>query len=169
MTKPKPEELSDYFKRYIGKVEENHLWDALLNQLDDFTTFLKLIPISKENYAYSDGKWTIKDVLQHIIDTERIFAYRALCFARKDPIHQPGFSQDEYAAFARGNLRNMNELIEEFIVVRKCTLALFKSFDTVQMSWKGMASDKEATPLIMGFAIAGHCRYHQDIIMERYL
>ncbi len=169
MTKPKLEELSDYFKRYIGQVEEHHLLEALVNQLDDFTTFLKLIPASKEEFAYAEGKWTVKDVLQHIIDTERVFAYRALCFARKDPEHQPAFSQDDYAVAARAKSRPMNDLIEEFIAVRRSTVALFKSFDAEQMHWKGMASEKEATPLIMGFAIAGHCRYHQNIISERYL
>jgi hypothetical protein len=169
MTKPKLEDLSDYFKRYISQVPDTHLVDALINQLDDFTTFLKLIPAAKEVYVYAPGKWTIKDVIQHIIDTERVFAYRALCFARKDPVHQPGFEQDDYAVHARGIQRNMNDLIEEFIVVRRCSIALFKSFDTEQMNWNGNASDKQATPLIMGFTIAGHCRYHQNIISERYL
>lgn len=169
MTKPRMEELSDYFKRYIGQVEEVHLFEALQNQLDDFTTFLKLVPANREEYAYAEGKWTIKDVVQHIIDTERVFAYRALCFARKDPAHQPAFNQDEYAVAARAVHRPMSDLINEFIVVRQCTIALFKSFDAEQLNWKGMASEKEATPLIMGFAIAGHCRYHQNIITERYL
>lgn len=169
MTKPKLEDLSDYFKRYIRCVEETYLPEALINQLEEFTTFLKLIPVSKESYAYAEGKWTIKDALQHIIDTERIFAYRALCFARKHPDHQPAFDQDDFAVHARGTQRPMNDLIEEFIAVRKCTIALFKSFDTEQVNWEGFASDKKATPLIMGFAIAGHCRYHQNIISERYL
>lgn len=169
MTKPKLEDLSDYFKRYVRCVEETYLPEALINQLEEFTTFLKLIPASKESYAYAEGKWTIKDVLQHILDTERIFAYRALCFARKHPDHQPAFDQDDFAINARGSQRPMNDLIEEFIAVRRSTIALFKSLDDEQVNWEGFASDKTATPLIMGFAIAGHCRYHQNIISERYL
>lgn len=169
MTKPKIDDLSDYFKRYVSYVEENFLPDALINQLEDFSTFLKLIPSSKEFYTYAEGKWTIKDIVQHIIDTERVFAYRALCFARKEPIAQPAFNQDDYAVAARASQRPMNDLIEEFMAVRRCSIALFKSFDTEQINWQGTASNKEATPLIMGFAIAGHCRYHQVIITERYL
>jgi DinB superfamily len=169
MTKPGLNEIAEYFKRYISRVEETNLFDALITQLEDFTTFLKLIPANRENYAYAPGKWTIKDVLQHITDTERIFAYRALCFARKDPVHQPGFDQDDYGSHAHANNRAMSDLIEEFIIVRRCTIALFRSFDNEQLYWKGMASDKEANPLIMGFAIAGHCRYHQEIISARYL
>jgi hypothetical protein len=169
MTKPPNSELTDYFKRYISHVKEDNLLHALSNQLHNFTTFLKLIPSSKEDFAYAPGKWTIKEVLQHIVDTERVFAYRALCFSRQDANHLPGFEQDDYVTYSNASHRSMVDLIEEFDVVRRSTIILFKSFTPAQVNQTGIASEKESTPLLLGFTIAGHCTYHEEILKERYL
>jgi hypothetical protein len=169
MTKPKPEALTDYFRRYIDHVKEENLMDALLNQLPHFTTFLRLIPAAKEDFAYGPGKWTVKEVIQHITDTERVFAYRALCFSRQDNTPLPGFDQDEYVTHSNARHRSMADLIEEFDLVRRSTISLYKSFTEAQLYQNGTASERQSNPLLLGFALAGHCSYHEAILKEKYL
>jgi DinB superfamily len=169
MNKPAPEQLTDYFARYINQVEETNLLNALIDQHNSFVTFLKLIPANKETYRYAEGKWNIKEVIQHIIDTERVFAYRALSFSRKDAVVLPAFDQDAYVQNSNISERSMNDLIHELDMVRHSTICLFKSFSEEQLHLKGVASGKESTPLILGFAIAGHCTHHHKILLERYL
>ncbi len=169
MTKPPQAELTDYFAKYINYVKEDNLINALIDQHHDFITFLKLIPNNKELYRYEENKWTIKDTLLHIIDTERVFVYRALCFARKHKLEQPGFEQDDFVDAAVANDRAMNDLIQEFDIIRQATISLFRSFNEEQLNASGIASGRSATPLILGFATVGHCAHHEKIIRERYL
>ncbi len=169
MTKPPLEELSGYFKNYISQVKEDNLIVALTEQHKKFTTLLKFIPTNKEEYRYEKNKWTIKEAIQHIIDTERVFAYRALCFSRNDKNSLPSYEQDEYVLYSNANERSMNEIIQEFDIVRQSTICLFKSFNDEQLNNKGYASNKESNPLILGFTIVGHCTHHENIIQEKYL
>jgi hypothetical protein len=169
MEKPTDAELSDYFLRYVSQVKETNLLNALIDQQNEFISFLKLLPADKENFRYAEEKWTLKELIQHIIDTERVFEYRALCFARHHDIPQPGFDQDLFVNNSNAANRQMKDLIEEFLAVRMSTIALYKSFNEEQMQRKGIASDRESTPLILGFAIVGHCTHHHKIIIEKYL
>jgi hypothetical protein len=169
MTKPPINELSDYFKFYISKVKEDNLMQALIDQHQDFMTFLKFIPTSKEDFAYDTGKWTIKEVLQHIIDTERVFSYRALCFSRDNTVEQPGYEQDIYVSNSNVNNRTIQDLIQEFDIVRQSTILLYKSFSDAQLNTKSKAAGKESTPLIIGFMMVGHCTHHKLIMEEKYL
>jgi hypothetical protein len=161
--------LSPYFENYVKHVTDQNLLDALVNQKIELASFFKAIPQEKELYKYDVDKWTIKELLQHMIDTERVFAYRALCFSRNEAQDLTPFDENDYVANSDANNRSFTDLISEFEVVRESTILLYKSFTNTQMLLKGTASGKEAHPLLYGFTIVGHNIHHQKIIKERYL
>jgi hypothetical protein len=169
MPRPDLTRVPEYYHRYINQVPENNLMAAFKNQTDSFIKFLKKIPEAKRNYRYAKGKWTIKEVLQHMIDSERIFAYRGLCIARQEANPLPGFDENDYAANAKPAKRDWDEMIEEFKAVRKSTEILFGSFDKQQLNSTGTASGKPVYVLGIGFIIAGHINHHVNVIKERYL
>ena len=130
---------------------------------------VKSIPEEKHNYAYAEGKWTVKEVVQHIIDAERVFSYRALRFARKDSTALPGFNENVFAANAKVDKRSWEDLLDELSVVRKSTELLFASFDQDQLEAEGISNNHSIYVLGIGFICAGHCLHHQKVIEERYL
>lgn len=162
-------EYAPYFSTYLQLVDDLELIDGLETTIQDFETFLMHIPQEKQEYSYAPGKWTIKDIMQHLIDTERILAYRALRFARKDQTSLSGFEEDDYAKTAFANQRSFHDLIEEFKAVRKATYFLFASFSEEQFNQIGMASQKNISVKALGFIIIGHLLHHQKVIKERYL
>src|SRR3569832_224983 len=109
MARPDISRVPEWYHRYINQVPENDLAEAIQNQTTNFCLFLESLPVNKRDYRYAEGKWTIKEVLQHIIDAERIFAYRALCFARKDSTPLPGFDENSYADNSKASTRDWNE------------------------------------------------------------
>ena len=169
MPKPLAATYPSYFQRYIGLVEEDDLQTAFKNQLPVITGFLQSITEEKSGYAYAPGKWTIKELLQHMTDTERIFAYRSLCFARKEQASLPGFDENEYAANCNANSRNWKGLVDEFLLVRKTTEILFSSFTAEALNNSGFANGNPATAASMGFTAIGHVYHHKKILEERYL
>ncbi len=168
---PKPVEgtFPPYFKNYIDLVTEDNLRDALKNQQKEINDFFISIPEAKSNDPYAPGKWTLKELLQHIIDTERILNYRALAFARKDINSLPGFDENEYAANSHANGRKWKDLCDELIAVRISTEILFNSFSDEVYHSSGLANNKPVTVLALGFVIAGHFNHHKKIVEERYL
>ena len=169
MPKPSPSTHPTYFQRYINLVPEEDLSIAFKNQAPLLATFFNSISEEKSTYAYAPGKWTIKELLQHITDTERIFAYRSLCFARKDQNSLPGFDENDYAAASNANARSWNELLEEFLLVRKTTEILFNSFTEAALHHSGMANNNPTSAISMGFTAIGHVYHHINILNERYL
>jgi len=169
MPKPSPATHPSYFSRYISQVPEEDLSVAFKKQLPLITTVLQSISEEKSNYAYAPGKWTIKELLQHMIDTERIFAYRSLCFARKDQNALPGFNENEYAANSNANQRIWAALVEEFLSVRKTTEILFGSFTEDALNSSGIANNNPTTALNMGFTAVGHVYHHMNVLKEKYL
>jgi uncharacterized damage-inducible protein DinB len=159
----------DYFYNYIKLVENENLGDALKNQIPEIQSFFSSIEEEKRDYKYAEGKWTIKEVLQHIIDTERIFAYRALAFARKDVNTLPSFDENSYAKNSNADKRNWNELTEELMAVRKTTDFLFNCFSEEQLNTVGKASNYEMSVKALGYTIAGHLAHHVNVLKERYL
>lgn len=159
----------DYFYKYIRLVENENLNDALKKQLDDAAQFFNSIPQEKYLYKYAEGKWSVKEVLQHIIDTERVFSYRSFVFARKDPNTFPSFDENEYAKNSNADNRKWEDLISEFIAVRNSTAYLFKSFSEEQLMQAGKASNYEMSVKALGYTIAGHVVHHINILKERYL
>jgi len=157
-----------YFTLYVGKAPDVDVISALSS------CGLPIIEAARDKWealgdqVYAPGKWTIKQTLQHIIDTERIFAYRALRISRGDQTPMPGFEQDDYMANCNVGDRDLNEIIKELINVRQSTLFLYKSLSAKAMLAAGTASGMEMSPLMLGFLCVGHLIHHQEIIEERY-
>ena len=158
-----------YFNKYISLVETEDLSSILEKQINEVSEFFNSVPEDKWLYKYEENKWTIKEVLQHITDTERVFSFRALAFARKDPNNFPSFNENEYAKNSHADNRNPKDLIEEFLAVRKSSQLLFKSFSPSQMETVGKASNNEMSVNAIGYMIAGHFQWHLNILKERYL
>ena len=162
-------EYAGYFSTYINILGDANLQDDLEISLHEFIRFCQNIPMNKFDYRYAEGKWTIKEIIQHIIDTERIFAYRALRISRNDKTPLPGFNENDYVDNTAGNARNLQDLLTEMAVVRQATLSLFKSFSQEQLVRIGTASNNEISVRAIGFIIIGHQKHHQKIFEERYL
>ncbi len=163
-------EIPEYSKGYVNLLSKNdNLFTILENESKNAFEFYAKMPQDKLLYRYSDKKWTIKEILLHIIDTERILAYRALRFARTDNNELAGFDQDKYVIHSKANDRNWQELQEEFKVVRQSTIFLFKSFDKEMLLESGLANNYRFSVDAIGFIIAGHELHHRNIIQERYL
>lgn len=169
MPRPDLSRVPEFYHTYINQVDGDDLMSVLQKQTKSFLKLLKEIPKDKRSYRYADSKWTIKEVLQHIIDAERIFAYRALCFARKDATALPSFEENDYAANCKAENRKWKDLVNEFEVVRQATIALFDSFDDEQLDTAGTASGKSNYVSGIGFTIAGHANHHANVIKEKYL
>lgn len=162
-------EYHPYYELYLSKCLFNNILSDLQQSKDQFEKFLKSIPAKKQLYKYASDKWTIKEVLVHIIDTERIFAYRALRIARRDVTALPGFDQDEYVLNSDANSRNFEDLISEFVSVRNATITLFKSFNEADLLQMGTASNSPISVRALGFILIGHQNHHQEIIEQCYL
>ena len=169
MTKPHPNDYPPFYETYIKLVSDIPIKIVFAQSFEDFKKFVDEIPETKENFKYELNKWTTKQVLQHIIDTERIFNFRALCFARGENQSIPGFDENEYAFFADVDNRNLNELKEELNVVRNSTILLFESFNINMLQRKGIANNAEISVNALGFCIVGHSLHHFNILKERYL
>lgn len=169
MARPDLSVTPEWYHRYIHAVRENDLKDALKNQTSLFNTFFKSVPIEKREFRYAQGKWSVKEIIQHIIDAERVFTYRALRFARKDETPLPGFDENTYAHNAKTDIRKWDDLIEEFNALRRSSEILFNSFDEDQLNATGIASGNPISVLAIGFIVAGHTNHHISVIKERYL
>jgi hypothetical protein len=169
MARPDLSRVPGWYHSYINQVQENDLMKAMKTQTVSFIKFLKKLPAEKRNYRYAKNKWTIKELLQHIIDAERIFAYRALCFARNDTTPLPGFDENSYAGNAKTAKRDWYDMLEEFKALRKSNELLFGSFDKKQSDSTGTACGKPVYVLAIGFIIVGHINHHVNVIKERYL
>ena len=169
MSRPDLSRVPEFYHKYIDRVPENDLVTAFKNQTPAVIDFFQKIPADKIDYAYAEGKWTIKEVLQHIIDAERVFGYRSLRFARKDPTPLPGFDENLFAKNAKADKRNWNDLIEEFKAVRKATEYLYNSFDEEQLDATGASNNSSNYVLGFGYISIGHTLHHVNLIKERYL
>ena len=159
-----PAIYEDYIETILGDVI-----DELKQQIDTFPAFIRSIPEEKGTYSYADGKWTVKEILCHILDAERVMAYRALRFGRNDMTALASFEQDEFVANARHNERSFEDIIEEFIHLRKSNIILFETFNETELTRKGMASDRLISVRALIYVIAGHLNHHKFILQERYL
>jgi hypothetical protein len=169
MARPADTDYPPFPKRYVDLVQENDVYLALENQERELPLFLDGIHSSKAGYAYAPGKWTIAQALQHVMDSERIFAYRALSFARGERQPLPGFEQDDYAALAPAAGRSLVDITEEMLVLRKSTICLFKSFDPDVLQRSGTANGNSFTVLSLGYMIVGHMQHHMNVISGQYL
>jgi len=168
MNRPQPDEFDPYYGTYINTVSENVLGE-LEHQAVSFPTFLKQIPDIKAYYAYAEGKWSVKEVVGHMIDTERIMAYRALRIARNDQTPLASFEENDYVASAAFNDRSLASLAEEFEAVRISNIYLFKHLSEDELNRRGTASNKPVSVRALLYILVGHVNHHRNIIEERYL
>ncbi|TCD11711.1 DinB family protein [Pedobacter frigidisoli] len=166
MNRPQPNEYPIWGETYISKVDRD-IFEILTEQVESIPT-LFLANADKANYAYAEGKWTLKEMLGHIIDAERVFAYRITCFARNDQQHLPGFEEDDYVSNARFAERDLEDLAEEFAALRKANLYLFKSLNDDELNRKGIASGREINVKSILFIAGGHIIHHVSILKVRY-
>jgi uncharacterized damage-inducible protein DinB len=158
-----------YFETYTKLVTQASMAEAFAAQDEYWNNFLTTITEEKSQYAYAENKWSIKEVLQHIIDTERIFAYRALSIARKETVTLPGFDENDYAANSNADERTWADLVEELKTVRQSTIWLYKSLSTEALQHIGKFSKAEGTPELLIKIIIGHFYHHANVINEKYL
>jgi hypothetical protein len=163
------DEYNSYYESYIDNATALDIVKGLEQNLGTVVSFYESIPLLKHDYAYAEDKWTVKDILLHIIDTERIFAYRALRIARQDKTRLAGFEQDDYVVSGKAKARSLEGLLEEYKTVRQSTIVLYRSFGLNALNAIGEASGSPISVRAMGYIITGHENHHNQIIEERYL
>ncbi|HLE61690.1 MAG TPA: DinB family protein [Pyrinomonadaceae bacterium] len=162
-------EAAPYYFRYIDLVQSDNIVETLQQQLNDTASFLTDISDEKSLYRYAPEKWSIRQVLNHVNDTERVFLYRAFWFARGLQESLPSFDQDDCVAAAEANEVSWTNLIEEFRSVRLATLSFFRNLPTAAWARTGIASDNAFTVQALAYIVAGHLMHHRAIIQDRYL
>jgi len=168
--KPKEGEYKPYAIAYISLLPDDGLIIKHLKENFKATkNFILSIPEEKLQYRYAENKWTIKEILVHIMDDERIYAYRALRIARNDKTELPGFEQDDYVPYSRANERSLKNIFKEYATIRKATISLFKNFDEAAFLRTGTANGHIVSVRALAYHIAGHELHHMNIIKERYL
>jgi hypothetical protein len=169
MAIPSPTDYAPFYDTYVRLVLEDDLIKALQLSLEEITENLVLITADKADHAYAEDKWTLKELLQHMIDTERVFSYRAMAFARGEHQNLPGFDENAYANNARVSARNLVEMKEELLSLRRAVYFMFKGFTEEDLLRSGTANNNQVTVNALGYIIIGHVRHHFGVIRERYL
>lgn len=169
MKRPQPSEYFEFYAEYISLVKSENIIREMEEQLLDLQALTAMVSTDKEEYAYAPEKWTIKQVIGHIIDAERIMAYRALRISRKDKTNLSGFDEDVFVANSNFNSRTLYDLTHEFSLVRESNIALFRSFNEEMISEMGNANEKGISVRALMFIIVGHTRHHMNVIREKYL
>jgi hypothetical protein len=168
--RPRSNEHAEYYGRYVSKVPENvDLVSLLRQQAMETVALLQGLTPKQGDFAYAPGKWTIKQVIGHIIDAERVFVYRAMCFARQDKTELPSFDENAYVDNANFQERTLADLLEEFQVVRSATIHFAKNLDAESLARIGIASKNPISVRALLYIIAGHERHHVELFRERYL
>ncbi|MDB4161982.1 DinB family protein [Bacteroidia bacterium] len=168
MSKEWLENVPAYFDGYLKLVGEDDVIEAMKNSKSEFAAWATDISEDKGTYAYQEGKWTVNEMLQHVIDTERIFQYRSLSIARGEMNELPGFDHNSYAKNSKANQRKLSDLISEFTRLRDASIDLYSSMDETNMRYKGMANGFVVQPVLFGYLITGHLRHHLNVLGARY-
>ncbi|HWA16253.1 MAG TPA: DinB family protein [Gemmatimonadales bacterium] len=169
IARPAADEYSPYYDTYISKVPEGNVVDILRTQLHESARLLEQLTETQAAYRYAPGKWSLREVIGHLCDAERIFAYRILCIARGETAPLPGFDEDSYARVSNVETRPMRAVTTEFAHIRAATIALVEGLDEAAIGRRGNANGKLITPRALAYIIAGHERHHMGVIRERYL
>lgn len=169
MARPQPGTYLEYFGNYINLVEANYASEAVSKYSGLIQSFFGALPAEKHLYSYAPGKWTLHEMLLHITDTERIFAYRALCISRGDQTPLPGFDESSYAENSRANTRDWQHLLSEFEAVRTSTDLLITSFDESQLEQTGITNNHNTSVNALAFMVYGHVLHHINIVKSRYM
>ncbi len=169
MTKPQPEEYAPFYKGYIDLIGEADVLQTLQSNSQKSYDFFLSLPAEKADFAYAEGKWSIKEVLGHVIDTERIMSYRLLRFSRADHHPLAGFNENFFSSRSNYKTRTLDSLADEFNLLRRSNLYLYQNLHPEQLKRKGLASNAMVSVKALLYIIAGHELHHLKIIRERYL
>ncbi len=169
ISRPETDEFDSYYERYISLVTDGDIISTLKNRIAETLDLLNKISAEKADFRYAESKWSVKELVGHIIDTERIFAYRALRIARGDQTPIEGYEQDDYIKNAEFAKCNLADLAEEFALVRKANVLMFKNLSETAWHRRGVANNKEISVRALAYICAGHEIYHLNILKERYL
>ena len=168
-TRPAKSEFLPYYERYIALVPEGDVVSTLVNQIGETLALLRSLPASVATYRYAPDKWSVNEVVGHLIDSERLFLARALRFARNDATPVPGFEQDDYVRNATFDSYPLEELASELEAVRQSTVLFFKHIDDAAWTRRGTANNAEVSVRALAYIIAGHERHHREVLLARYL
>jgi hypothetical protein len=167
--RPVQGDYAPYYENYIKLIEGEDILRILNEQNKKTQDILNSFSEHRGNYRYADGKWTVKEVVGHLLDTERVFAYRALCISRGEKKTLPGFDQDDYVSEGNFNRRELFDLNYEYRLLRESNLLLFRSFTPEMLKLKGFANESSVTVLAILFMIAGHEKHHMNVLREKYM
>lgn len=168
--RPEAAEVPQFCAGYVAKIRDGEdIMAVLADQLEEVPAWFGRIPESRGGYRYAPGKWSIRQVLGHLSDVERVFAYRALRFARGDATPLPGFDEDAWAPQGGADERTLADLAAEWADVRRATIALFRGLPSSAWDRRGLSSGKEISVRALAYATAGHVRHHVEVLEERYL
>ncbi|WP_422359141.1 DinB family protein [Reichenbachiella sp.] len=169
ISKPESNEYHYFFAGYVSQVENNDVLEMVKSQKGEFIEFIQAIPDDRYNYAYAEGKWTIKQLLRHIIDAERMFGYRAMSIARGEKAKLPGFDDHLYVRMADDSKNSIEEMLKEFEVLREGHIQMICNFTSQATERMGNANGTDVSVRAIIYIIAGHVAHHKQIITERYL
>jgi uncharacterized damage-inducible protein DinB len=167
--RPGPGEHAEYYSKYTGLVSDGDILEILEAQMRETAAFLRGIPAHLHDHRYAEGKWSVKEVIGHVCDAERIFAYRALRFGRGDTTPLASFDENAYVANARFAEQEFDLLMEDFVAVRRATLTLLRGMNAEEAARRGTASDWEVSVRALAVIMAGHVIHHTHVLRERYL
>ena len=168
-SRPEKSEYASYYEGYVSRVPDGDIVATLGNQLEQTLALIHSIPETRGDFRYAEGKWTIKELIGHVIDTERVFAYRALRFGRGDTTPLSGFEQDDFIRGADFNKRTLKDLADEYEHVRRASISLFANLEPGSWARRGTANNNEVSVRGLAFIVAGHERHHLEILKTRYL
>jgi uncharacterized damage-inducible protein DinB len=169
VTRPAPDEYAPHHAAYISKVPDGDLLETLERQWEELGCLLEELDDEAADFRYAEGKWTVKELLGHLLDAERIFAYRLLCVARGEQAPLPGFDENAYVAHAGFQARPLEALLEEYDLIRGSTLALLRGLDEASLHRRGISNQHPVTARALAWILAGHELHHMGILRERYL
>ena len=168
MSRPLESEYAPYYQGYIGHVNEDEILPVLRSQLDELDVLLGRVTPERETYRYAEGKWSIREIVGHLIDADRVFGYRALCIARDEKQNLPSFDEKEYMFTAPYDRIDLEDLLSELRLVRLSNIAMLRNLDEQAWARVGTANDAQVSVRALAFIMAGHVRHHMGVLRERY-
>lgn len=169
MNRPNENEYASDYQGYVNQVSETDILLVLRAQMDDLDVLLERVAPEKETYRYAEGKWSIREIVGHLIDGERVFGYRAFSIARGEQQNLPGFDQDEYMLTAPYEHIELEDLLSELRLIRLGNIAMFRTLDEASWNRTGTANANQISVRAIAFIMAGHLRHHMNVLRERYL
>ena len=168
MSRPLENEYAPAFQGYVSHVSEDDIMPAMRSQIDALDVLLDDVPPERETFRYAEGKWSIREIIGHLIDGERVFGYRALCIARGETQNLPGFDQDQYMLTAPFDRIELADLLSEFRLVRLSNIAMLRTLDEAAWTRMGTANGNPISVRALVYIMVGHTRHHMGVLRERY-